>query len=145
MNRRSVLPILAVFAFSFLLPPLTHSQETDTGEQQTDQQQQQQDAQAKAKKKKQRDLEKELLPVYREWLNGPVSYIITPEERSAFLHLETNEERENFIENFWERRNPDPGSADNSYKKTITNASPTPTNTSLPEYPAGKRIAVAFT
>jgi len=71
----------------------------------------------KRKKEKQKDLEKELLPVYREWLNGPVSYIITPEERSAFLHLETNEERENFIEAFWERRNPDPGSADNSYKE----------------------------
>lgn len=116
MNRRSVLPILAVFAFSFFLPPPAHSQETDTEQQQTVQQQEQ-DAQAKAKKKKQKDLEKELLPVYRDWLNGPVSYIITPEERSAFLHLETNEERESFIENFWERRNPDPGSADNSYKE----------------------------
>ncbi|HLJ41345.1 MAG TPA: GWxTD domain-containing protein, partial [Candidatus Acidoferrales bacterium] len=71
----------------------------------------------KAKKKKQKSLEQELLPVYRQWLNGPVSYIITSEERSAFLHLETNEERENFIENFWQRRNPDPESAENTYKE----------------------------
>ncbi|HKF52551.1 MAG TPA: hypothetical protein VKB26_09580, partial [Candidatus Acidoferrales bacterium] len=69
MNRRSVLPILAVFAFSFFLSPPAHSQETDTSQQQADQQAQ--DAQAKAKKKKQKDLEKELLPVYRDWLNGP--------------------------------------------------------------------------
>ncbi|MGH9829300.1 MAG: GWxTD domain-containing protein, partial [Blastocatellia bacterium] len=71
----------------------------------------------KAKKKKQKSLEQELLPVYRQWLNGPVSYIITSEERSAFLHLETNEERENFIENFWQRRNPDTESAENTYKE----------------------------
>ncbi|MGB6484540.1 MAG: GWxTD domain-containing protein [Candidatus Acidiferrales bacterium] len=111
MKRRSVMPILAVLSLAFLLPPLAHSQDTDADQQQDAQ------AQAKAKQKKQKDYEKELLPVYREWLNGPVSYIITPEERSAFLHLETNEERENFIENFWERRNPDPGSADNTYKE----------------------------
>ena len=86
-----------------------------------DSQQQDQDnsakQQEKAKKKKQKSLEQELLPVYRQWLNGPVSYIITSEERSAFLHLETNEERENFIENFWQRRNPDPESAENTYKE----------------------------
>jgi GWxTD domain-containing protein len=112
MNRRSVMSILAVLSFAFLLlPQLAHPQD------QQDQDDQAKDAQAKAQQKKQKDLEKELLPVYREWLNGPVSYIITPEERSAFLHLETNEERENFIENFWERRNPDPGSADNTYKE----------------------------
>lgn len=111
MNRRWVVPMLVILSFSFLLPPLAHSQDTD------DQQGQDAQAQAKAKKKKEKDLQNELLPVYKEWLNGPVSYIITPEERSAFLHLETNEERENFIENFWERRNPDPGSADNSYKE----------------------------
>ena len=112
MSRRSVVPILAVLSLAFLLSPLARSQDTDA-----DQQQQDAQAQAKAKQKKQKDLEKELLPVYREWLNGPVSYIITPEERSVFLHLETNQERETFIENFWERRNPDPGSADNTYKE----------------------------
>lgn len=112
MNRRWVVPIFAVLALIFLLPPIARSQDADA-----DQQEQDAQAQAKAKQKKQKDLEKELLPVYRDWLNGPVAYIITPEERSAFLHLNTNEERESFIENFWERRNPDPGSADNSYKE----------------------------
>ncbi len=113
MSRRSVLPILAAFSLAFFLPPPAHSQDTGTD-------QAQQDAQAQAKekqKKREKDLYNELLPAYKEWLSGPVSYIITPEERSTFLHLETNQERENFIEAFWERRNPDPGSADNTYKE----------------------------
>lgn len=112
MNRRWVLPLIVVFAFAVLIPSFVRAQDTDTTQQEQDAQ-----AQAKAKKKRQKDLEKELLPVYREWLNGPVSYIITAEERSAFLHLQTNEERENFIEAFWERRNPDPGSPENTFKE----------------------------
>ena len=112
MNRRSVVPLLAILTFALIIPPLAHAQEQDA-----DQQTQDAQAKAKAKKKKERDLYKELQPVYKEWLNGPVSYIITPEERSAFLHLQTNQERENFIESFWERRNPDPGSPENTYKE----------------------------
>jgi GWxTD domain-containing protein len=49
--------------------------------------------------------------------NEDVIYIISPEERSAFLHLQTNEEREQFIEQFWQRRNPDPDSAENTFKE----------------------------
>jgi len=41
---------------------------------------------------------------YAKWLNEDVIYIIAPEERSAFLALQTNEEREAFIEQFWSRR-----------------------------------------
>ena len=44
-------------------------------------------------------------------------YIITPEERHSFLHLPTNEEREQFIEAFWQRRNPDPDSPENTFKE----------------------------
>ena len=44
-------------------------------------------------------------------------YIISPEERHAFLHLATNEEREQFIEAFWQRRNPDPDSPENTFKE----------------------------
>ena len=54
---------------------------------------------------------------YKKWLNEDVVYIISPEERSAFVHLQTNEEREQFIEQFWQRRNPDPDSAENTYKE----------------------------
>src|SRR5690349_542052 len=68
------------------------------------------------KGKSDRSLFKELDTPYRKWLDEDVIYIISPEERSAFLHLQTNEERETFIEDFWQRRNPDPDSPDNTYK-----------------------------
>ena len=49
-------------------------------------------------------LQKELDTPYKKWLQEEVPYIITDEERSAFLRLQTNEEREQFIEAFWQRR-----------------------------------------
>jgi GWxTD domain-containing protein len=72
---------------------------------------------AKQKAKSDKELRKELDSQYRKWLDEDVVYIISPEERSAFLHLATNEERESFIEAFWQRRNPDPESADNTFKE----------------------------
>lgn len=51
------------------------------------------------------------------WLNHDVRWIITPEERQAFRHLTNNEERAEFVRQFWERRNPNPGSTDNAFKK----------------------------
>ncbi len=69
------------------------------------------------KQKSNRRLLKELDTPYRKWLEEDVVYIITPEERKAFLQLSTNEEREQFIEQFWQRRNPDPESGDNSFKE----------------------------
>ena len=81
------------------------------------QDQQNQKEKAKNEKKSERELYKELSPQYRKWLDEDVIYIITPEERRAFLHLQTNEEREQFIEAFWQRRNPDPDSPENTYKE----------------------------
>lgn len=60
-----------------------------------------------------------LPPRYEKWLNQEVVYIITDEERKAFLQLNTAEERDRFIEEFWEIRNPQPGSARNPYKEEI--------------------------
>lgn len=54
---------------------------------------------------------------YMKWLNGDVVYIITAAERAEFLKLTDDEEREHFVEQFWERRNPTPGSAENEFKK----------------------------
>lgn len=51
------------------------------------------------------------------WLTEDVAFIISPEERCAFLHLATDEERDQFIEQFWSRRAPDPSSLDNSFKR----------------------------
>ncbi|HKV60713.1 MAG TPA: GWxTD domain-containing protein [Candidatus Acidoferrum sp.] len=71
---------------------------------------------AKDHKKRAAALAKESEP-YSTWLNDEVPYIITKEERDAFLQLATNEEREQFIEEFWRRRNPDPDSPENSFRE----------------------------
>jgi GWxTD domain-containing protein len=54
---------------------------------------------------------------YRKWLNEDVAYIITDEERTAFKRLQTDEEREHFIEQFWLRRDPTPGTVENEFKE----------------------------
>ena len=69
------------------------------------------------RKKRDKELYKELDSPYKKWLNEDVIYIITPEERSSFIHLATNEEREEFIEAFWQRRNPDADSTENTFKE----------------------------
>ena len=72
---------------------------------------------SKQKKASDRKLLKELDTPFRRWLDEDVVYIITPEERKTFLRFTTNEEREQFIEAFWQRRNPDPESPDNEFKE----------------------------
>jgi GWxTD domain-containing protein len=71
----------------------------------------------KQKKKKETQLRRELESPYRKWLNEDVSYIITDEERAAFKRLQTDEEREQFIENFWLRRDPTPDTVENEFKE----------------------------
>ncbi len=69
-------------------------------------------------KRRQEDrLRKELETPYRRWLDEDVGYIITDEERAAFKRLSTDEERENFIEQFWLRRDPTPDTAENEFKE----------------------------
>ncbi len=71
----------------------------------------------KERKKKEEKLRKELETPYRKWLNEDVAYIITDEERTAFKRLQTDEEREQFIEQFWLRRDPTPDSIENEFKE----------------------------
>jgi GWxTD domain-containing protein len=71
----------------------------------------------KEQKKKLRKTLKELDTPYKQWLNEDVIYIISPSERQAFLQLETNEEREQFIEQFWLRRSATPDLPDNDFKE----------------------------
>jgi GWxTD domain-containing protein len=61
--------------------------------------------------------QKEMESPYKKWLSEEVPYIITTDERAAFKKLSTDEEREQFIEQFWERRNPNPGSPENEFKE----------------------------
>ena len=59
---------------------------------------------------------KDLLPQYQKWLQEEVIYIISAKERDVFLQLDSDRERNIFIEAFWKQRNPDPASAENAYK-----------------------------
>jgi GWxTD domain-containing protein len=71
---------------------------------------------AKDRKQQARKLAKESAP-YTTWETEEVPYIITKEELDAFHRLTNNEEREQYIEEFWRRRNPDPDSPENSYRE----------------------------
>jgi GWxTD domain-containing protein len=68
-------------------------------------------------KKREEKLRKELLTPYRKWMNEDVFYILTDEERATFKRLQNDEEREQFIENFWLRRDPTPDSIENEFKE----------------------------
>ena len=54
---------------------------------------------------------------YRKWLTEDVVYIITDEERTVFERLTTFAEKDQFIEQFWYRRDPEPGSSHNEFKE----------------------------
>lgn len=71
----------------------------------------------KQRKKDEQRLKKELETPYRRWLNEEVTYIITDEERKVFKALATDDEREQFIEQFWLRRDPTPDTEENEYRE----------------------------
>ena len=100
---------LLSFGIIFLFTPSTHGQDSGSQDQDTH-------ISKRQEKKKEKELMKELGNPYQEWLTA-VSHTITPAERKSFLRPQTNEEREQFIETFWARRNPDPGSGVNPFKE----------------------------
>ena len=59
---------------------------------------------------------KNMTDVYQRWLEQDVIYLITPEERLAFLALNAAEEREHFIEQFWQRRDFVPQTEENEFR-----------------------------
>jgi GWxTD domain-containing protein len=71
----------------------------------------------KQRKKNSKALKQELSKPYKKWLDEDVTYIITDEERSAFKQLSNDEERDNFIEAFWQRRDPTPDTEENEFKE----------------------------
>jgi GWxTD domain-containing protein len=73
----------------------------------------------KVRIQQQKDLKQELRGDFKTWLDQDVVYIITDTERQAFNNLTNDEEREQFIENFWQRRNPNPDDPDNTYREEI--------------------------
>lgn len=66
---------------------------------------------------KPRNVRSEVKEVYKNWIKKDVPYIITSEEKKAFNALKTDEERENFIENFWRRRDPNPDTEENEFRE----------------------------
>jgi GWxTD domain-containing protein len=66
---------------------------------------------------KPRNVKPELKDAYKKWINNDVPYIITAAEKKAFFALQTDEERENFIENFWRRRDPNPDTEENEFRE----------------------------
>ena len=72
---------------------------------------------AKKKRQQMKDYSKEIKGPYKKWLDEDVIYIITPEERAAFKQLSNDEERDNFIEAFWQRRDPTPDTEENEFKE----------------------------
>ncbi len=71
----------------------------------------------KQKKKNEKALRQELRGPYKKWLDEDVVWIITDQERQAFKQLSNDEERDQFIEAFWQRRDPTPDTEENEYKE----------------------------
>src|SRR5271166_1269699 len=71
----------------------------------------------KQRKKNAQALKRELSKTYRKWLDEDVRWIITDEEQKAFMLLSNDEERDQFIEAFWQRRDPTPDTEENEFKE----------------------------
>ncbi len=71
----------------------------------------------KERRRREAKLRKELETPYKKWLTEDVGYIISDEERTAFKRMTTDDERQNFIEGFWLRRDPTPDTAENEFKE----------------------------
>jgi GWxTD domain-containing protein len=71
----------------------------------------------KEKEKQRKALQKELDKPYEKWLKEDVVYIISDEEKAAWKRLNTAEEKDSFIEQFWLRRDPTPDTPENEYKE----------------------------
>ena len=94
---------IALLALAFAVPSgLAQKKKNDQGQDPSD---------------KVRNIKPELKKAYKDWLDKDVAYIITDEERKAFKKLETDDERERFIEEFWRRRDPDPDTDENEFRE----------------------------
>jgi GWxTD domain-containing protein len=103
--------LVSLFSIAIITPPVSAQEAQDPNSAQTQQKL------TKEQKKKSKQVLKELGHEYKQWLNEDVVYIITPAERTTFLQLGTNEEREQFIEQFWLRRSSNPDVPENDFKE----------------------------
>src|SRR4030095_8916748 len=98
MSRRGIVLTLTSFFLCSLLTVAAQSK------------QQNDKAREQARKKE------EAGTVLKNWARDEGPYIIDPEENAAFKGLKTDEERENFIEQFWLRRDPSPDTIDTEFR-----------------------------
>jgi GWxTD domain-containing protein len=107
MSRRLLAGVVVLaFAFAFPVAPLSAKEKQEAGK-----------LTKKQERKRLKKLEKELQGPFKRWLKEDVLYIITGVEKKAFVRFTTGEEREDFIEQFWMRRDPTPDSMENEYKE----------------------------
>src|SRR5258707_3189678 len=111
MLRLARATVLSFFSLAIAAPPLLAQDARDPNAAPASQKPD------KEQKRKMKKTLKELDTPYKQWLNEDVVYIISPEERQAFLQLDTNEEREQFIEQFWLRRSSNPDLPDKDFKE----------------------------
>lgn len=71
----------------------------------------------KKKKPQEKKRRESIADIYKRWMDEDVRWIITDEERNTFKALKTDDEREQFIEQFWLRRDPDPDTDTNEYRE----------------------------
>jgi GWxTD domain-containing protein len=71
----------------------------------------------KQRKSNAKALKQELGKSYKKWLDEDVRWIISDQERQAFKQLSNDEERDQFIEAFWQRRDPTPDTEENEFKE----------------------------
>jgi GWxTD domain-containing protein len=57
----------------------------------------------------------------RQWLDGPVHYLVDPTEIKEFKSLKDDKARAGFIERFWRRRDPTPNTLVNEYRQLFWN------------------------
>jgi len=102
LHRRTGRLAIALLALTFAVPSGLAQKKNDKGQDPSE---------------KPRNVKPELKKAYKDWLDKDVAYIITDEERKAFKKLETDDERERFIEEFWRRRDPDPDTDENEFRE----------------------------
>src|SRR5437899_11658425 len=66
---------------------------------------------------KTRNVKPELNKAYKDWLEKDVAYIITDEERKALKKLQTDDERQRCIEQYWRQRDRDSDTDANEYRE----------------------------
>lgn len=113
MRKSQIIILLASFLIASAMPLAAQKKKQEQGSGETVAK----PMSEREKRKREEKLRKELETPYRKWLNEDVLYIITDEERKAFQRMSTDEEREQFIEQFWLRRDPTPDSQENEFKE----------------------------